>query len=707
MDNNFQGKKAMCFIALSHHIRMIFPIMQALKQRGMEIVYFVAPAESAFEITLLDEGLPYLHALDYADGEVQAQIRRAYKELRSPWQEKILAHPALQVVPFPIQDKNNWSVLESLFSFRRMFEVEKPDVLFALHERNMWGKIIGYLSHELSIPYITFQEGYYFGSPPCYRFHTDYSTACVVWGEFKRNLLIRGGSCPDKTVPLGNIDLWKSRAETLKPETVAATRKELGIGPQKKLVLFLMCNANYATLATERLTRWLEARGDVVAVFKWHPITGPQTIERATEKLKASPFVISTQSLDTYKLMGASDVCVIVGTSTSGMEALAYGKPLLEIRLADREFSFAQQGLAEPVDGFDHVAEKIEAILARGVPAERLDRVEVYMKDLFAYRDDKTPERITDMVGEMLQARKLPPRPSLSSPQPDRFACSLILPVGDVPANQLLGTLQSINQHVPAELYEVLIVDCSANQETHDLLNQLEGDVAIIPGEPGWSFSESCNRAAAQAGGRNLAFLKPGHVICPGWLEGLLQSADENRAVGVVGGRVLDPNGLIWHVGVAFDANQSPFSLYRMLPSDFAGVQSKREFKAVESPFLVARDLFCRLGGFNTDLVNRFEDIDFCLRVKEEGRRVLYTPSSTIIRAEPSWLPDPEQDRLNCYRFYARWTGSMWQDEDSYLKEDGLTHDDLSSLYRDLASRIGDRVRNPATSDSDYAADPA
>ena len=264
MDNNFQGKKAMCFIALSHHIRMIFPIMQALKQRGMEIVYFVAPAESAFEITLLDEGLPYLHALDYADGEVQAQIRRAYKELRSPWQEKILAHPALQVVPFPIQDKNNWSVLESLFSFRRMFEVEKPDVLFALHERNMWGKIIGYLSHELSIPYITFQEGYYFGSPPCYRFHTDYSTACVVWGEFKRNLLIRGGSCPDKTVPLGNIDLWKSRAETLKPETVAATRKELGIGPQKKLVLFLMCNANYATLATERLTRWLEARGDVV-----------------------------------------------------------------------------------------------------------------------------------------------------------------------------------------------------------------------------------------------------------------------------------------------------------------------------------------------------------------------------------------------------------------------------------------------------------
>ena len=692
MDNIFQGKKAMCFIALSHHIRMIFPIVQDLTRRGMEVVYFVAPAESAFEITLLDEGLPYLHALDYADAEVQAQIRRAYKELRSPWQEKILAYPALQVVPFPIQDKNNWSMLESLFSFRRMFEVEKPDLLIALHERNMWGKLIGHLSHELSIPYLTFQEGYYFGSPSCYRFHTDYSTACVVWGEFKRNLLIRGGSCPDKTVPLGNIDLWKSRAETLKPETVAATRQELGIGPQKKLVLFLMCNANYATLPTERLTRWLEARGDIVAVFKWHPITGPKVIERATQHLKSCPFVISSQNLNTYKLMGASDVCVIVGTSTSGMEALAYGKPLLEIRVPDREFSFAGQGLAEPVAGFEQVAEKIEAMLARGVPPERVERVEAYMKDLFAFRDDKTPERIADMVGEMLRARKLAPQPPILTTAEDGFDCSLILPVDDGPANQLLGTLQSINEHVPAHLYEVLIVDCSARRETHDLLNQLEGDVSIIRGEPGWSYSESCNRAAAQAKGRYLAFLKPGLVICPSWLEGLLQSAESDGAPGVVGGRVLDPNGFIAHIGVAFDANQSPISIYRMLPADFAGAQKEREFKALEGPFLTARELFCRLGGFSSDLMNRFEDIDFCLRVQQEGRRVLYTPSSTIIRAEPSWLPDPDQDRLNCYRFYARWTGSLWQDDDRYLKEDGLTHEDLSALYRDLVNRLSNRA---------------
>jgi glycosyltransferase involved in cell wall biosynthesis len=378
------------------------------------------------------------------------------------------------------------------------------------------------------------------------------------------------------------------------------------------------------------------------------------------------------------------------------MEALAYDKPLLEIRLPDRAFSFAEQGLAEPVQQFDLVAEKIEAILERGVPLERRNRVAAYMNDLFAYRDDKTPERIADMVGEMLQAQRIGALPSLSSPNPDSFPCSLILPVDDVPANQLLVTLQSIHEHVPSELFEIIIVDRSSSQQIYELLHQLEGDVAVIRGEPAWSFGECCNRAVAQARGRYLVFLKPGLVVCPGWLEGLLNAAGDCEANGVVGGRMLSPNGLLWHMGVAFDANQSPFSIYRMLPADFKGAQREREFKAVESPFLVEREFFCRLGGFSTDLANRFEDIDFCLRAQQEGRRVLYTPSSTILRVQASWLPNPEQDRLNCYRFYGRWTGSLWQDDDRYLEEDGLTHDDLSSLYRDLASRLADHAKDAA-----------
>jgi hypothetical protein len=121
---------------------------------------------------------------------------------------------------------------------------------------------------------------------------------------------------------------------------------------------------------------------------------------------------------------------------------------------------------------------------------------------------------------------------------------------------------------------------------------------------------------------------------------------------------------------------------------EFVGALRQREFRAVEVPFLVAREQFCRCGGFAPDLVNRFEDVDFCLRLREAGLRVLYTPHSVIFRSAESWRPTAQQDRTNCFHFYARWSGSLWQDDDTYLTEDGIDRATLSGLYRELAGRI-------------------
>jgi hypothetical protein len=95
-------------------------------------------------------------------------------------------------------------------------------------------------------------------------------------------------------------------------------------------------------------------------------------------------------------------------------------------------------------------------------------------------------------------------------------------------------------------------------------------------------------------------------------------------------------------------------------------------------------------------LHNRFEDVDFCLRVKSERLRVVYTPGCKILRQAPSWEAPPEQDPLNRIRFFSRWSGSLWQDDGAYLQEDGLTHDALSALYRDLAGRLAQGAKELA-----------
>jgi GT2 family glycosyltransferase len=577
-----------------------------------------------------------------------------------------------------------------------MLQVEKPDLLFALHELNPWGKILGYLSHVHRIPYFTLQEGLYYADIHYYRFHTDFSTACLVWGEDCRQILLNAGCGDDKIYPIGNTHIWAAKAEATSRQAQGETRAALGIAPEKKIILFLMSHSHYQPFETRIFLEWMKHRGDVVAVFKWHPVTSKEIVDRALERMPKGAPVISAPDFDTYRLIGASDICVTVGNSTTGLESLAFGKPLIECRLPDQTYSFVEQGVAEPAAGFEDLGEKCEAIMSHGLPEFRRQQVEKYLAYNFAYQDKQTMERIVELVSESLSARGNADGPGLpiSMAPETSFPCSIVLPVDEVPSEALFATLTSIAEKAPGELFEVIIVDCSTHLGTKNLLSALSGDVKIIHGEPQWNYASACNRGAAEALGKYLTFLKPGLVIGEGWLEGLLETAENEADVGVVGGVTLNENGLIWHIGTAFDVNQAPFSLYRLMPPEFSGARKRRDFKAVETPFLVNRELFCSLGGFSTEFSNRFEDIDFCLRVRRAtGLRVVYTPTSVLMRERVTWHAMGKLEQLNRIRFYSKWTGSVWQDDDFYLREDGLNHDALSAIYREFADRVAHGAR--------------
>jgi GT2 family glycosyltransferase len=437
----------------------------------------------------------------------------------------------------------------------------------------------------------------------------------------------------------------------------------------------------------------MKARRDIVALFKWHPATGKEIVGQALEKLQGEPAIVNVHDGDTYALIGASDICVTVGNSTTGLEALVFGKPLIEVRLPDQPYSYSVQNVAEQAFGFEDISGKIEAILTRGLSEEMAANVERYLSHNFAYRDHGTMERIVDLVKESVAAQCGEPRAPLVARDRVSIPCSIILPVDECAPEALLATLSGIASSSAPELYEVLIVKCTWQNAIDNILESLGGDVTILAGEPGQSYGAACNSALGEARGKYLVFLKPGMIPEAGWLEGLLQTAEEEHDVGIVGGQVLNKKRLLWHIGAAFDVNQAPFSLYRFLPPEFSGAQKTREFQAVEFPFLVSREIFCRLGGFSPVLYNRFEDIDFCLTVKNERLRVIYTPRSVIARAASSWETDPERDKTNRIRFYSKWTGSLWQDEGDYLRQDGLTHDAVSAIYRELAGRVVHGVR--------------
>src|SRR5690242_7354710 len=129
--------------------------MEGLQREGMEIIYFTAAAEGAFEITLNQAKLPYKHLFDYVTAETASEVSEGYLKLGSVLQEKLLGNRTMQAVPLVIQDKVVRGAVENFHCMDRMLQVEKPALLFALHELNPWGKILGYLSHRHRIPYFT------------------------------------------------------------------------------------------------------------------------------------------------------------------------------------------------------------------------------------------------------------------------------------------------------------------------------------------------------------------------------------------------------------------------------------------------------------------------------------------------------------------------------------------------------------------------
>lgn len=396
------GKHALAFMALAMHNRILTPVINILKERGMTATFFTAAAEAAFEITFNEAGLPYRHALEVMP-KVRSQIDAGWPILRDEWANRVLkSRWVLHGVPITIQDKIIRSQLENLHCFRTILEEEKPDICFALHELNSWGKILGYLCNEMGIPYLTFQEGLCYGHPFLYQMHVEYSTACVCWGDADGQILIDAGGDPKKVFKLGSVDLFPAIERTTSPECIKATREKLRIPPSMQVVLFLMSHANYNVFDLTPYIMWIMERGRIATIFKWHPSLSKEVVKNATSQFGRVPYVYSLQDADPYELLGIADVCVLVGNSTTGTEALAYRKPLVEVPLPNHTYSFSARGVADEVRGFEDIGPQVEKFLRDGISEERKAKVEEYLNSHFAYQDCHTAVRVADLAERIL-----------------------------------------------------------------------------------------------------------------------------------------------------------------------------------------------------------------------------------------------------------------------------------------------------------------
>jgi len=251
--------------------------------------------------------------------------------------------------------------------------------------------------------------------------------------------------------------------------------------------------------------------------------------------------------------------------------------------------------------------------------------------------------------------------------------CSIIIPVFNRVelTQQCLTQLAAVTNGVS---YEVIIVDNNSTDGTHEFLETLGGDVRIIRNAENLGFAKACNQGAHAARGEYLIFLNNDTIPQDEWLNALVEEAESDKNIAIVGSKLLFADGTLQHAGVVISRNRlTPYHIYRGLQGDIACANRRREFQAVTAAcMLVKRTWFTEVQGFDEAYRNGFEDTDLCLRIGERGGKIVYQPKSWLYHLESQSPGRKQHEKYNASRFQEKWNEKYVVDEDCIALEDRM-----------------------------------
>jgi O-antigen biosynthesis protein len=226
---------------------------------------------------------------------------------------------------------------------------------------------------------------------------------------------------------------------------------------------------------------------------------------------------------------------------------------------------------------------------------------------------------------------------------PGQPLVSILLPFRDKP--ELLSTcIQSVLEKTDYAHFEVVGIDnCSADPATHALMRDLErrdARVRFVRYDKPFNYSSVNNFGAERARGEHLLLLNNDtEVISAEWLRAMLEHS-QRPEVGVVGAKLLYPDERIQHAGVIVGIGGVAGHAHLLMPAQEPGYFSRAQLLQNLSAVTFAcamtrRAVWRQLGGLNErDLSIAFNDIDYCLRAREAGYLVVYTPYASLYHYE-------------------------------------------------------------------------
>ena len=283
---------------------------------------------------------------------------------------------------------------------------------------------------------------------------------------------------------------------------------------------------------------------------------------------------------------------------------------------------------------------------------------------------------------------------------PESPLVSIIIPVHNH-MDFTVRCLLSIARIKTATHYEIIVADDASSDGTQAMLKGLQS-IRYLRNDNNTGFIRTCNRAAQNATGQYLVFLNNDTVVQQGWLDALLQTFADFPCAGLVGskliypdGRLQEAGGIIWkdgtgrNYGWGSDPQRPEYSYLR--ETDYCSGAS----------IMILRNLWKQLGGFDEAFAPAYyEDVDLAFQVRKAGYKVYYQPASEVIHFEGiSSGTDLDSgvkkyQETNRHTFVRKWKDALSRHEDNSSVDEHIIRNRYARtriLYMDSSTPAPDR----------------
>ncbi|WP_454970482.1 glycosyltransferase [Dorea sp.] len=193
--------------------------------------------------------------------------------------------------------------------------------------------------------------------------------------------------------------------------------------------------------------------------------------------------------------------------------------------------------------------------------------------------------------------------------------------------------LKSIEEHTDYENYEIIIIENnSTEKETFEYYKRIRNPkIRVIEWKDEFNYSAINNYGVRNAKGEYLLFLNNDiEVIHSDWLREMLSNC-QREEVGAVGVKLYYPDNTVQHAGVIVGIGGVAGSVFVGLKRGYTGYMHRasiqQNLSAVTAAcMMVKKSVFEEVGGFEEKLKVAFNDIDFCLKIREKGYLIVYDP---------------------------------------------------------------------------------